>query len=116
MSNYAWRLAVAVKKCRTELDLTQEELAEKSGTDVRTIIAFEKGRGNPKLETLYSVVRALKMDARQLFDDEPHLDSPSIRQLNSIINNCSEEEAATILSIVNAVLVALRSNDGQKIE
>lgn len=54
MPEYARRLAVVVKRTRTELDLTQEEVAEKSGTDVRTIITFEQGCGNPTLKTLYA--------------------------------------------------------------
>ena len=69
MPEYARRLAVVVKRTRTELDLTQEEVAEKSGTDVRTIITFEQGCGNPTLKTLYAVVRALKIDTREIFDD-----------------------------------------------
>ena len=70
------RLADAVKKTRLELGLTQEEVADKCDTDVRTIINMEMGRGNPKLKTLFRVVRALKIDARELFDDDPQGDSP----------------------------------------
>lgn len=116
MSEYARRLAIAVKKSRIGLDLTQEEVAEKSGTDVRTIIALEKGRGNPKLETLYPVIRALKIDAREIFDDTPQIDSSTTRQLHLLVNDCKEEEAAALLPVVQAVLSALRSNKGIKIE
>ena len=38
MSEYSQRLAESIKNTRLELGLTQEELAERSGTDVRTII------------------------------------------------------------------------------
>ena len=66
MLKYSQRLAEAVKKARLELGLTQEEVADKCDTDVRTIINMEMGRGNPKLKTLFKVVRALKIDAREL--------------------------------------------------
>ena len=110
------RLAEAVKKARLELGLTQEEVADKCDTDVRTIINMEMGRGNPKLKTLFKVVRALKIDARELFDDDPQSDSPSVRRVCLLINECSEEEAATLFPVIEAVLNALRTNRGIKIE
>ena len=112
MLKYSQRLADAVKKARSELGLIQEEVADKCDTDVRTIINMEMGRGNPKLKTLFRVVRALKIDARELFDDSPQSDSPSIR----VINECSEDEAAALLPVIETVLTALRTNKGIKIE
>ena len=116
MLKYSQRLADAVKKARSELGLTQEEVADKCDTDVRTIINMEMGRGNPKLKTLFCVIRALKIDARELFDDEPLDNSPSVRRVCLLINECSEDEAATLLPVVEAVLTALRSSKGIKIE
>lgn len=88
----------------------------KSGTDVRTIINMEQGRENPKLETLYPLIQALKMDVREIFDTTAKLDAPSIRHLRQLIDECNEEEAATLLSVVEAVLNALRSTRAVKIE
>lgn len=116
MLKYSQRLAEAVKKARLELGLTQEEVADKCDTDVRTIINMEMGRGNPKLKTLFKVVRALKIDARELFNDDPQSDSPSVRRVCLLINECSEEEAATLFPVIEAVLNALRTNRGIKIE
>lgn len=116
MPEYSQRLAEAIKNTRLDLGLTQEEVAERSGTDVRTIINMEMGRGNPKLKTLYAVIRALKMDARLIFDDAPQVENPIMRQVCSIINECIEDEAVTLLPVIEAVLTALRSSKGLKIE
>lgn len=116
MQECSQQLADAIKKARLELGLTQEQVAEKSGTDVRTIINMEQGRGNPKLETLFPLIHALKMDAREIFDVTAKLDAPSIRHLRLLIDECSEEEAATLLPVTEAVLTALRSNRAKKIE
>lgn len=116
MQQYSQRLADAVKKARSELGLTQEEVADKCDTDVRTIINIEMSRGNPKLKTLFRVIRALRIDARELFDDDLQNDRPSIRRAYLLINECSEEEAATLLPVIEAVLTALRSSKGFKIE
>ena len=115
MPEYSQRLADAIKKARLELGLTQEQVAEKSGTDVRTIINMEQGRGNPKLETLFPLIRALKMDSREIFDAVPNLDAPSIRHLHLLVDDCSEDEAATLLSVMESVLTALRSPRATKI-
>lgn len=116
MPEYSQRLAEAIKNTRLELGLTQEEVAERSGTDVRTIINMEMGRGNPKLKTLYAVIRALKMDARLIFDDDPGNESSIVRQVKSLINECSEDEVVTLLPVIEAVLTALRSHKGIQIE
>lgn len=115
MSEYSQRLAESIKNTRLELGLTQEELAERSGTDVRTIINMEMGRGNPKLQTLYAVIRALKMDARLIFDDDPKSESSITRQVKFLLDGCSEDETVTLLPVIEAVLTALRSNRGKEI-
>ena len=109
MQEYSQQLASAIKRVRLDLGLTQEQVAEKSGTDVRTIINMEQGRGNPKLETLFPLIRALKIDAREIFDATAKLDSQSIRHLHLLIDDCNEEEASTLLSVMESVLNALRS-------
>lgn len=114
MQKSSQRLADAIKKTRLELGLTQEEVADRSGMDVRTIINMEMGRGNPKLKTLFAVIRALKIDARKIFDDNPQSDHPTVRYLHLLLNECSEEEAAALLPIIEVVLSALRSSKGTK--
>lgn len=56
------------------------------------------------------------MDAREIFDTTAKLDAPSIRHLRLLIDECSEDEAGTLLSVVEAVLNALRSTQATKIE
>lgn len=116
MQEYSQQLADATKKARLALGLTQEQVAEKSNTDVRTIINMEQGRGNPKLETLFPLIKALKIDAREIFDITVKLDAPSIRHLRLLVDECSEEEATTLLPVMEAVLSALRSNRSKTIE
>lgn len=84
MLKYSQPLAEAVKKARSELGLTQEEVADKCDTDVRTIINMEMGRGNPKPKPLFRVVRALKIDARELFDDDLQNSIPSPFPISSL--------------------------------
>ncbi len=116
MSEYARPLGDAVKCARGRLDLTQGEVADKINVDVRTVLNIENYKGNPKMEVLFPLVRALKIDAREIFNPEMRRESPAIRQLRLLIEECSEGEAAAIIPVVEAVLNALRDPNATSIE
>lgn len=64
MQEFSYPLGDAIKRARGELGLTQSQVAEKSGIDARTVMNIENYKGNPKMEVLYPLVRALKLDSR----------------------------------------------------
>jgi transcriptional regulator with XRE-family HTH domain len=47
---------------REMLNVTQETLAELSGVGLRTIKQFERGKGNPTLQTLHKLADVLGME------------------------------------------------------
>jgi len=49
-----------IAKIRKELDITQEDLAKKTGVTRQTIIALEQNRYNPSLGLAYNLTIALK--------------------------------------------------------
>ena len=116
MQDYSNTLGDAVKIARTELGLTQEEVANKVDVDTRTIMNIENHKGNPKMETLFPLIRLLKIDAREIFHPEMKRETTAIRQLRFLIAECSEQEAAALTPIIQAVLTTLREKDAVKIE
>ena len=64
MQEISYPLGDAIKRARGELSLTQSQVAEKSSIDARTVMNIENYKGNPKMEVLYPLVRALKLDSR----------------------------------------------------
>lgn len=116
MSDYSRPLGDTVKQARTRLKLTQYEIAELIDVDSRTILNIENDKGNPKMEVLYPLIRTLKIDAREIFTPEILRDSPSLRQLRILIEDCNEQEAAAIIPAVQAILEVLRSKTAQFIE
>ena len=82
MPDYSRPLGDTVKQARSRLQLTQNELADTIGVDSRTILNIEHYKGNPKMEVLYPLIRALNIDAREIFSPESLDESPSIHQLN----------------------------------
>ena len=116
MQEYSRPLGDAVKRARGKLGLTQNEVADMADVDVRTVLNIENYKGNPKMEVLYPLVRALKIDAREIFNPEIRRESPALRQLRVLIEECSEEEAAAIIPVFQSVLTALRDKTALPIE
>lgn len=111
MPEYSRPLGNAVKQARSRLKLTQNEVANAINVDSRTILNIENHKGNPKMEVLYPLIRTLKIDAREIFTPEILRDSPSLRQLRILVEDCDEMEAAVIIPAVRAILEVLRSKD-----
>ena len=55
-----------IKKMRTELKMTQKELAGKAEIDERTVQKIEKGDYNPTLNILFAIADALDMEFSDL--------------------------------------------------
>ena len=51
-----------VKSRRKDLQVTQAMLADLSGVSLRALKQFESGKGNPTLETLSKIAKALGME------------------------------------------------------
>ena len=115
MPDYSKPLGDVIKSARKRMDLTQNEVADSIDVDVRTIINIENYKGNPKLEVLYPLIRSLKIDSREIFYPEMQRESPALRQLRLLVEDCSEEEAATIIPVLQSVIAALRDKNATPI-
>lgn len=58
------KLIEQIKERRKVLNVTQETLAEVSGVGLRTLRAFESGKGNPTVETLKKICNALGLEIK----------------------------------------------------
>ncbi len=52
-----------VKLRRQELKIKQQELADLAGVNINTIVAIERGVGNPKIETLLATYEVLGLQS-----------------------------------------------------
>ena len=116
MPDYSNTLGDAVRRARMKLDLTQSEVAESIDVDVRTVLNIENSKGNPKMEVLYPLVRALKIDVKEIFYPEMQREGPAISQLRLLIEDCSEKEAAAMIPVLKSVLAAVRDKNAITIE
>lgn len=106
-------LAEAVKKARRRMNLTQEQVGALTDTNARTISAIETGRSNTRLKILFPLIRCLRINANEIFYPEMSVESTTKHQLRVLTDECSEEEAALILSTSEAILNALRAKNAR---
>jgi len=111
MKYYAELLGKTIKRARLEHELTQVQLAAKANIEVRTVINIEKFRGNPKMEVLYSLIKVLKIDAREIFNPEMQIDNPEMQHLRFLIEDCNQNEAKALAPVIEAVLAAIRQQN-----
>jgi len=52
-------IGTTIKERRQSLKVNQQTLSELAGVGINTLVAIERGKGNPKLETLLSVLNSL---------------------------------------------------------
>jgi y4mF family transcriptional regulator len=53
------KIGEIIKERRQSLKVKQQELADLAGVGINTLVAIERGQGNPKLETLLCVLDTL---------------------------------------------------------
>ena len=68
-SDVKWLFGRAVRKRRRELDLSQEDLAERAGLHRNYISDIERGDRNPSLENIQKLAKALATKVSALFID-----------------------------------------------
>lgn len=96
------------------LGFLQEKLAEILGFDSRTILNIENGRGNPKFEKLYPLVRHLNISADRIFYPESVTPQPNLQKLFIMLNDCTEQEVAELLPAVHYLLALMRKRDNSE--
>lgn len=111
MSDLSRMLGDVFKAARGKTGYSQQQVGRAAGVDNRTILNIENYRGNPLFSNLYALVRFYKLDPRILFYPELQQESPAISQLRSLINDCTEEEAAAIYPVVQSTISMIRKNN-----
>lgn len=110
MDAFSRPLGDVVRNRRTEIGLTQIQLAELIHAEKRTILNIENYKGNPKMEILYPLVRKLKINPISIFYPETNNPSCEITQFQFFLSQCSDAEITFLYTVCQGVLEALRSN------
>ena len=110
MQEYVQILSSVIRQERLKIGMTQGELAEHIGIDSRTILKIENHKGNPTMEVLYPLLRALNIDANRIFYPDFHEHSPARKQFQFFLSDCSDEEIQSLHQVCQTVLSVMRSS------
>ncbi|HEX4345396.1 MAG TPA: helix-turn-helix transcriptional regulator [Solirubrobacteraceae bacterium] len=103
-----------IKELRTELGLSQAELAQRVGTtDARQISRYENGRITPSLDAIARLAQALDVSLDYLvFDDQPrrplHVNDHGLTERLAALAELNPEDRASLLSVLDALLTRTR--------
>ena len=100
-------LGKVVRIARKRKRITQDYLAEKVGVQPRTILEIENGRGNPRFENLFVMVRLLDIAPNDIFNYDCGL-TQDTEQLFQELSSFSEEEQRMAVAAARAVLQQIR--------
>mgnify|MGYP003623608693 CR=1 FL=1 len=89
-----------IHKYRTYNSLSIDQLSGLAGINPKSLINIEKGRGNPKVDTIEKIAAALCIDPQHLFMTDDDVSEQSM-QVKLIINN--EKARPAFLSILNGL-------------
>ncbi len=103
-------LSKTIKEARERYGMTQKDVTEKANVDSRTVLNMENKHGEPKFEVLYSVIRTLHIDPRDLFYPELKHDTPAMDRLRIMLKDCTDDEITQLIPVIGAVLTVMWSS------
>lgn len=53
-----------IRDCRVELGINQQTLSDLADVGINTVVAIERGTGNPSINTLAKIVNVLGLEIR----------------------------------------------------
>lgn len=56
-------IGIIIKERRKHLGVNQQTLADLAGVGINTLVAIERGEGNPQLATLLTILETLGLEA-----------------------------------------------------
>ncbi len=102
--NFQQKFGARIKELRTRKGYTQEQLAERVGMGVRSIVNIETAKCFPAVNNLEKIIDVLDTNSVELFDFE-HLNSPkNLREEIIKIIDDNPNKLVDIYKIVKALV------------
>ncbi len=92
-----------VKFLREDLDISQEEFADRAGIHVTNLSKLENGIRLPKVETLFKICQALDVPVSRVLPGEKTENSdPLTEEIVSILSTRPSDEKRVMLNLLKA--------------
>jgi transcriptional regulator with XRE-family HTH domain len=109
----ATKLGKQIARFRVQAEFTQEELAERAGVWPETISRLERGRGNPSLDLVARLSKALAVPLPRMLNFGPDLPSSNaaIEALVLELANRPVAQVRLVHGVAKAVLQFMEGGD-----
>ena len=107
MSALQKQVGALVRRRRMDRNLTQSELATKTGRSVELIGRIERGTVSASLETLEKIARALRVPVRDLFGAGPYAAGAKPDPLGDTMNVLTHLNRTELIWVNRLIGVAL---------
>ncbi|MDO4333577.1 MAG: helix-turn-helix transcriptional regulator [Eubacteriales bacterium] len=111
MEDISKELGRRIREYRRINGLTQEQLANQLGICSRSVIALERGTGNPRLDILQKITRNLGISLDSLLMEQKPSGNSKYRQLVQELSLCTETGIELIYPVVHQLILVLGSWD-----
>jgi len=102
-------LGSRIRKFRKSLGITQAQLGEKASVEPSNISHIERGATKVSLPTLVRIANALHVSLDELVYDSVYKNQHiSIKEMNNVLADCSDEEVKAIVEMAKSTKKILR--------
>lgn len=103
MELFSIKIGRIIRRRREALHMTQDKLAEKIEKTTGFIGQIERGEAMPKVTTLRDIIRELRLDANELFQDNV-IGNEKFVELESIMSQLNEKEQGLLLDFARLLV------------
>lgn len=111
MENISKELGLRIREYRRINSLTQEQLANQLGICSRSVIALERGMGNPRLDILQKISQNLGISLDSLITGQEPSAGSKYRQLMQELSLCTESEMEIMYPVIHQLILSLSFRD-----
>ena len=103
MENFQKRLATMIRSAREAQSLTQDKLGELISVDQSMVGHYERGKGKPRLSTLYLLVRVLGLDVNELFYGESEKSNEQLDEITRLVQQLDSDNRQKVIDYINFI-------------
>lgn len=90
-------LGMFIRNGRLDMNLTQEQLAERLDCNLSYLGNIERGKNTPSLKLFYEIVRTLNLSSDAFIHSENDTSNDTYQQLLRLLDQCTPKELQILL-------------------
>lgn len=91
------KMGLFIRNGRLDLNLTQEQLAEKVNVNLTHLGNIERGKSSPSLDLFFRLIDTLCLSADELLNPKERDFTDTSQQLNQLLIHCTAQELNILL-------------------